>query len=451
MTTSNHAATRALFPVTIPRGQIRFAPGMRAGNWVFATGVHGSADFMSGMSQEVLRPTRPQGDRSKLRREADQVFANLAAILAEGGSSLANGVRIDQLYTSGRAVEAYHDARRAALKDHISPSTSTLAEGFLRPGQDMEVHLVAVADDSGMRPRHIRPAGQEVHHTSGYSVALAAGDFVFISGRIADGPRFGEGIAAQARVPEGHLWKGLPVKLETEFIMRSKVEPALKAAGSSLEEVLKCQVYLRDPEDFGAFNEAWAEIFPGVQPATTLIPTPSPGFYLSEARVEINTIALAGQGRIRKETIVSDRLVAREPRRIAGGAAAPAGAVYTHAVRAGDMVFLSGLLAVDEAGLVDAARMDPAQPYFGSSMRAQMQAILENAQAICGAAGTSLANVVRIQQYHTDLHDFHTAYESWDAFLPGQHLPLSAVKVPFLPVPGCTVQLDLWVYAPSHA
>jgi hypothetical protein len=37
----------------------------------------------------------------------------------------------------------------------------------------------------------------------------------------------------------------------------------------------------------------------------------------------------------------------------------------------------------------------------------------------------------------------------WQQHLPGQHLPYSAVEVPFLPVPGCTVQLDLWVYVPG--
>jgi hypothetical protein len=36
----------------------------------------------------------------------------------------------------------------------------------------------------------------------------------------------------------------------------------------------------------------------------------------------------------------------------------------------------------------------------------------------------------------------------WEQHVPGQALPFSAVKVPFLPVPGCTVQLDLWVYIP---
>jgi enamine deaminase RidA (YjgF/YER057c/UK114 family) len=77
-----------------------------------------------------------------------------------------------------------------------------------------------------------------------------------------------------------------------------------------------------------------------------------------------------------------------------------------------------------------------------------MDAMLESAARICATAGTSLTNVVRIQQYHTDPADFYGAWQTWQRHLPGRHLPLSAVKVPFLPVPGCTVQLDLWVYAP---
>jgi enamine deaminase RidA (YjgF/YER057c/UK114 family) len=106
------------------------------------------------------------------------------------------------------------------------------------------------------------------------------------------------------------------------------------------------------------------------------------------------------------------------------------------------------LMAADKAGLARDVRIDPAQPYFGSSVQAQMRKMLEDAQKICLAAGTSLANVVRIQQYHTDLREFYPAYQVWERQLQGRHLPFSAVEVPFLPVPGCSVQLDLWVYAP---
>jgi enamine deaminase RidA (YjgF/YER057c/UK114 family) len=257
---------------------------------------------------------------------------------------------------------------------------------------------------------------------------------VFVAGRMADSFTFGEGLAKEARMPPGHLWKGLPIKLETDFIVRQKIEPALKAAGSSLENVVKCQVYMRDIEDFGAFNDVWSQFFPRAKPATTLVPTATPGFFLSDARIEINAIALRDGGKTGKE--------------IVDAGVFPTFAGYSQAVRAGDLLLLSGLLAIDENGLIDSARIDAAQPHFGSSVQAQMHAMLENAQKICRAAGTTLSNVVRIQQYHTHLEEFYPAYKVWERHLPGQHLPFSAVKVPFLPVPGCSVQLDLWVYAP---
>ena len=80
--------------------------------------------------------------------------------------------------------------------------------------------------------------------------------------------------------------------------------------------------------------------------------------------------------------------------------------------------------------------------------RSQMDHVLASAERICRKAGTALANVVRVQQFHTDLADFNGAWRSWDQHLPGQHLPFSAVEVPALGVPGALVMLDLWVHVP---
>jgi enamine deaminase RidA (YjgF/YER057c/UK114 family) len=427
-------AVKPLLPVTFSQGNIRYAPGVRAGRWVFATGHKAVRNFAGPVTPEVVRSDLPGWDRPKLQREAAQIFRNVETVMKAGGSELRNVVRVDQNYTVPRAVELYHDVRRAVMKDHIPPSTSTLAEGLLLKDQQIEVHMLGIVPGPGFRPVHIRPKDQEVHASSGYSLALAAGDFVFIAGRMADGLRFGEGLAAEARMPEGHLWKGMPIRLEAEVIMKRKIEPALKAAGSSLANVVKLQVYMRDVNDFAPLNQVLAKYFPRAKPAITLIPTATPGFFLSDARIEINAIALRDGGRTRK--------------RVIDAGVVPAYGGYSQAVRAGDLLFISGMLAIDRNGLVPSARPDPAQPHFGSSIRAQMEHLLENAEKLCRKAGTSLANVVRVQQYHTDLNEFQGAYDVWAGRLPGQHLPFSAVKVPFLPVPGCTVQLDLWVYVP---
>jgi enamine deaminase RidA (YjgF/YER057c/UK114 family) len=77
-----------------------------------------------------------------------------------------------------------------------------------------------------------------------------------------------------------------------------------------------------------------------------------------------------------------------------------------------------------------------------------MECLIDEAARVCEAAGTSLENLVRIQQFHTDLSDLYAACRVWQRRLPGRALPIAAAQVPVLPVPGCTVQLDLWAYAP---
>lgn len=423
-----------LLPVVIRPGNIRYAPGIKAGRWVFATGHKGTADFVAGMSPAVIEPRLPQSGKPRHRKEADQIFRNLDRVLEAAGTDRGHVVRIDQYYTTHKAVDPYHEARREFFAGHVPPSTSNLHQRFLLAGQDIEVQMIAVAPH--VKVEQLRPPELKVHQTSGYSPALKAGDFVFVAGQTAEALEMARGpIDPEARMPAGHLWKGTPIKLETEFIIRRKMERALHAAGSSLANAVKSQVYMRDVEDHAAFNEVWRKHLGPRLPATTLITTSNPGFIVAEERIEINTIALGGGAHAKKSVVKVD-----VPLAYAG---------YSHAVRAGDLLFLSGLMAVDRNGLIPEARPDSRQPYFGSSVETQMDYILRCAERICRAAGATLANVVRIQQFHTDLNEFYPAYQAWQRHLSGAYLPFSAIEVPALAVPGAKVLLDLWIYAPG--
>jgi enamine deaminase RidA (YjgF/YER057c/UK114 family) len=429
-------ATTPLLPVTIQPGGVRYAPGIRAGRWVFATGHKGTADFVSGMAPEVLDAAAPRHGVPKTKKEAERIFANFAKVLKAGGSDRKHVVRVDQYYTYGQAVPAYHEVRREFFGGHVPPSTSNLHRKFLLAGQDMEVQLMAAVPGKGFAPQQHRPKDLPVHVSSSYSPVLTCGDFVFVAGQTAEALKAGEGpIDPEARLPAGHLWKGTPIKLETEFVIARKLKPALAAVGNTLGEVVKAQVYLRDIDDIPKFNEVWAKHFPKAPPATTIITTATPGFVCETSRIEINTISVRRGGGTKKQVID------------AGVPMPHAGQVQ--AIRAGELLFLGGLMAVDKTGaLAREARTDPRQPYFGSAVQLQMNFLLESASRICRKAGTSLANVVRAQQFHTDLADFNAAWQVWDRHLPGQHLPFSAIEVPALGVPGAVVMLDLWVYAP---
>ena len=421
-----------LLPVAVPRSAARFARGVRAGRWIFATGVSGT-DFVSGLAPEVTRTAHPLNGPPPAKREAQRLYSNLREVLAAGGASFGDVVRLDQYYTTPDAVPPYHEVRTAAFDKRIPPSTSVLQQRFLRTGQQIEALAIAAVPGPGFRAEHLAFApSYAIAASSGYSPALACGDFRFVPGVTAEARDPAQGpVDPEARRAPG-LWKGTPVKLETEFIIERKLKPSLEAAGAAPETMVKAQVYLRDPQDVPAFNEVWHAHFPA-PPATTIIPTSTPGFTLAELRIEINTIALARDGAMRKETI-------------AGGAPLFDGQVC--AVRAGELLFLSGLMGMTDGGLVADAVPDPRQPFFGIPVKAELAAILAQAEAICRSAGTSLANLVRIQHFHTDLRDFPAALELWHERLGGAPLPLSAVEVAWLPVPGARLLVDLWVYAP---
>ncbi len=434
------SAVQTLLPVTIQPGGVRYAPGVRAGRWIFATGHKGTTDFFSGMAPEVLDAAAPRHGEPKTKKEARRIFANFDKVLKAGGSDRQHVVRIDQYYTGGPVVPAYHEVRRAFFGGHVPPSTSNLHQKFLLAGQDMEVQLMAVVPGKGFEVSQHRPSNLPVHVTSSYSPVLTCGDYVFVAGQTAEAFKTEEGpIDPAARMPAGHLWKGLPIKLETDFIIERKLKPALASVGNTLADVVKAQVYLRDIDDVPAFNEVWAKHFPDSNsppPATTIITTANPGFICEVGRIEINTISVRNAkhgGKTRKQVIDAGVPTAFEG--------------HVQAIRAGDLLFLSGLMAVDADGaLASDVKLDPRQPYFGSAVQLQMEHLLAQAARICAKAGTSLANVVRVQQFHTDLADFNAAWQVWDRQLPGQHLPFSAIEVPALAVPGAVVMLDLWVY-----
>ena len=119
------------------------------------------------------------------------------------------------------------------------------------------------------------------------------------------------------------------------------------------------------------------------------------------------------------------------------------------AVRAGDLLFISGLMAVRDGALVSQAKADPAQPFYAIPAKAELREILAQAEAICEAAGTSLKNAVRIQQFHANLADLPATLEVWKEALDGMPLPLSPIEVPWLPVPDARLLIDLWVHVPE--
>jgi 2-iminobutanoate/2-iminopropanoate deaminase len=90
-----------------------------------------------------------------------------------------------------------------------------------------------------------------------YSQAIVEGDFVFVSGQGPINPATGKLELGDARSETKRVFENL--------------RAILQAAGSSLDQVVKCNVYLRDINDFAAMNEVYATYFTAPFPARTTI------------------------------------------------------------------------------------------------------------------------------------------------------------------------------------
>jgi enamine deaminase RidA (YjgF/YER057c/UK114 family) len=430
-------AAEPLLPVELGAGKIRFAQGMKAGRWVFATGLM-AQDFVNGIAPEVLAERTPHAGLPKREKEAARLFANLDSVLRAAGTDRTNLVRTDQYYTTVNAVPPYQHVRREFLQGRIPPSTSIAQKRLLLPDADMNIQAMAVVPEAGFEVMHLKHERLRARPTSGYSPALTVGDFIFIPGvtsMAADDEPQRNGIAAAALMPEGMQWGGQPIKLETEFLITKRIAPSLELAGARLEDVLHAQIYLADPEDYSAFAEVWTRHFGKSQPTWSVIPCIEHGLAPYHGKIEINVLAAKPGSAAQKRPIDAGVATAFQDQ--------------PQAVKAGDLLFISGLMALDRDGLVPQAGVDPRQPWFSSPPEAQAQFIIDNIARLCEAAGTSLANVVRVQQFHTDIREFYPVYKVWERQLSGRALPFSAVEVPSpLPVPGATLLVEAWVYAP---
>jgi 2-iminobutanoate/2-iminopropanoate deaminase len=117
---------------------------------------------------------------------------------------------------------------------------------------------------------------------------------------------------------------------------------------------------------------------------------------------------------------------------ISAPGAPPAIGPYSHAVRAGGLLFCSGQIPLDPV----------TGELAGDTPAEQARRCLGNLSAVCEAAGTTLAQAVRLTVYMTDLAEFAAVNDVYASFFAGEHPPARVtVGVAQLPK-GAQVEID---------
>jgi len=105
---------------------------------------------------------------------------------------------------------------------------------------------------------------------------------------------------------------------------------------------------------------------------------------------------------------------------------------YSQGVRAGGLLFCSGQIPLDPS----------TGELVGDTPAAQARRCLENLQAVCAAAGATLARAVRVTVYMTDLAAFAAVGDVYGTFFAGEDPPARVtVGVAALPR-GALVEID---------
>ena len=111
-----------------------------------------------------------------------------------------------------------------------------------------------------------------------YSQGTQIGGFVFVSGQLPINPKTGQ------KVEED-------IKVQTDRVIEN-IKAVLKAVGLDLSQVVRCDVFLKDMNDFKAMNEVYASKFVTVpKPARQAVQV---GRLPIDAMVEISCIAYKG-------------------------------------------------------------------------------------------------------------------------------------------------------------
>jgi 2-iminobutanoate/2-iminopropanoate deaminase len=125
------------------------------------------------------------------------------------------------------------------------------------------------------------------------------------------------------------------------------------------------------------------------------------------------------------------RAMADERETVNAEGAPPAIGPYSHAVRAGELLFCSGQIPLDpQTGEI-----------VGDGAAEQAHRCLENLSAVCEAAGARLNQAVRMTVYMTDLSAFAEVNEVYGSFFELDPPARVAIGVAALPR-GAQVEID---------
>jgi enamine deaminase RidA (YjgF/YER057c/UK114 family) len=435
-------------------GPYLFLSGQLAVNPETRRPVTGYADLPAGAPRLGMGRMAPDSREGPGIAQIWQVYQQLMAILRAAGST-EQDLLLMMIYL--KDVREFPSVIRVREKifapQDPPPSTAAQVAAFALPQSVVCMDAIAVVPDParGIEKVVVPRTGQfDQMALSHYQLASRAGDLLFVAGVVGARPERGEVIREAADLDEeGRRILAFASRAEQdrdEAVMAQAVfiyhalDGILREHGATLRDLLKTTIYVTDIASLPAVDRVGRLFLEDRPPASTAYEVQQ--LAMPDFLVEIDGIAVLPGGRTPRETFGDDGV--------------PAWMHSSPVARAGDLVFLSGLMGENPLmGRMAVRAGDLGSGDFENGgegiacgelegpVAAQAAAIYAKARRLLAQAGSSLDNVLRTTVYLRDMRDYPIV-ERLHRRLFGMQAPaLMVCQTEGLPLRDARLEVDI--------
>lgn len=358
-----------------------FSQGIRTGNLVFVAGQLAVNDELKLVGNEDAAS------------QARRIFETFKRILGEAQATLQDVVWLQFFMIDVADREKITPARREYFGQNRPVSTLIQVPKLAVPGARLEVNAIAALGDK----QYIGEGHLDQVINTHYSEGIRFGDLVFVAGQ---GPH-----NADFKILDEN-----DTGVQAQQIL-GNIRGIVEEAKSGLQDVVWTQAFITDVRDETKVEPRY-EQFGQARPCKSTVEVSA--LAMPGMRLEINSIA----------SLAKDKQYIAESPKTHGH--------ISSAVRAGNMVFISGLAPLDEGG-----------EFVGKGdIAAQARQIFDNMSKALRKAGGSLRDVTWLQFFLKDVNQ-RTKITPVRRELFGEHRPVATlVEMRNLPVPEMLIEVN---------
>lgn len=365
----------------------------RAGDYVFVSSIYPLDETGHAVRSESPSPYAGESDMAAQSRA---VLTTLQRVLGEAGSSLDRTVKAEVHLVDPADFHEF----KLVWKEFFPadpPARTTLVVGDTHPYPDcrLNLHAVALHESSSYQREVLAPADvadpMDAEHASW---GVKAGPFVFTSAFPATDFQTGLAVGRAAGFPN----YGSDAEMQATYLIDA-LERVCAAAGTSLENAVKCQFYETDLGNFHAIDTIWGERM-GVPPPRSSMACR--GFVVPGALFSPNMIFLVpDETHTKKESRAGIRWHPVDVRKVN----------FSPAIVVDDWLLTAGQVAVPDFAKPEWVGTPAGLPHYWSDIEIQTEFTMTLLGEQLEANGYGIDDIVDARVYLTDARADYRGFE----------------------------------------